>query len=66
MRSIKMPAVKGVRRGWGGIAPGGGGEGALLRKGKVEEVAQACREVQLWLFSALTCLSPLGLADVPG
>lgn len=34
MRSIKMPAVKGVRRGWGGIAPGGGGRGLFSGRGR--------------------------------
>lgn len=67
MRSIKMPAVKGVRRGWGGPAPGTGrGQGALLRQGKVGEVAQACPEAQLGLSPVLTSLAPFGFAEVFG
>lgn len=34
MRSIKMPAVKGVRRGWGGRAPGRGARRPFSGRGR--------------------------------
>lgn len=43
---------------------GGGGQGALLRQGKVGEVAQACPEAQLGLSPVLTSLAPFGFAEV--
>lgn len=44
----------------------GGGQGALLRQGKVGEVAQACPEAQLGLSPVLTSLAPFGFAEVFG